>query len=122
MPPSRPTTTPQVVSIIIMVLFGEEYRLSRIVAYRLYLFLVPSRVSRSRSRFWLKRDKAGVLSDPVAPFSGVDTEPFQCHGDVWWAEQLPRALAVKDGPSGGTRYIVVIHGDVLQGAIVRRRL
>ena len=26
--------------------------------------------------FWLKRDKAGVLSDPVAPFSGMNTEPF----------------------------------------------
>ena len=51
-------------------------RLLRVVAYRRYIFLVPSRDSALRSRFWLKRSKAGVLPDPVALCSGVDMQHF----------------------------------------------
>ena len=75
--------------------------LSRVVAYRLYPFLVPSRVSRLRSRIWLKRNTAGVLSDPVTPFSGADMEPLLSHGVAPLERRLVGRAA--SASSGGQR-------------------
>ena len=58
-------------------LFGGGYGFLRVVAHRRYILLVPWRDSGLRSRFWLKRDKAGVLSDLVTFCSVLAMEAFQ---------------------------------------------